>query len=136
MGRGKSKWAKAEAETTERARAWAKEKAREKTEIARISDEAREKVEPEAEVTERSRAKEKSIAPKRVAAEDGAETRVRVEAKDDIRDQDVGILTDLLNKVKAESKRLKRTMFGAEEKTKDKAKSSRAEVETEERAVK
>ena len=50
----------------------------------------------------------------------GAETRVRVEAKADIRIQDVGILKYLLNKVKSASNGFKRAMVGAEEETKDK----------------
>ena len=55
----------------------------------------------ELEYEDTARAKEKSITAKRVEAEAGAETRVRVEAKAEVRDQDVGVLTDLLNKVKA-----------------------------------
>ena len=70
----------------------------------------------EAEVT--ARVKEKEIAAKKVAAEAGTMTRVRVEARDEFRDRDVGILRDVLNKVKAESKGLKRAMVGAKEETK------------------
>ena len=44
--------------------------------------------------------KETSIAAKRVVAEAGAETRVRVEAKSEVRDWDGGVLTDVLNKFK------------------------------------
>ena len=51
--------AKSEAETTERARAWAEAKAREKVDISRISSEAREKVGSETEAT--TRVKEKAI---------------------------------------------------------------------------
>ena len=91
-------------------------------------------MEPEANVT--ARVKEKSIAAKRVTSETGAETRVRVEAKSEVRDQYLGILTDFLNKVKAVSKRLKREMVGAEEDTKDQMESSRKEVEEEDRATK
>ena len=67
------------------------------------------------------RAKEKIIGAKRVAAETGAETRVRVEAKAEIRKQYVGILTDALNKVKASFNRLKRAMVGSKEDTKERA---------------
>ena len=56
------------------------------------------------------RAKEKAIAVKRVEAEDGADTRVRVEAKAEVRDRDMGIFTDILNKVKATSNGLKRVV--------------------------
>ena len=83
-----------------------------------IASKAREKVDPEAEAN--VRAKEKAIDAKRVAAESDAETRVRVEAKAEVRDWDVGILTVVLNKVKAASNRLKREMVGAKEYTKDK----------------
>ena len=72
-----------EAETAERARAWAEAKAREKADIARISDKAREKVESEAEAT--ARVKDKAITSKRVE-EAGAVTRVRVEAEAEVRD--------------------------------------------------
>ena len=57
-----------------------------------------------------SREKDKAISAKRVAVESVTETRFRVEAKAEVRDWDVGILTGLLNKVKAESKGLKRVM--------------------------
>ena len=73
-------------------------------------------MEYEAEATARN--KDKSIAAKRVAVEAGAETRVRVEAKAEVRDRDLGILTVVLNKVKAKSNRLKRAMVGAKEDTK------------------
>ena len=76
-------------------------------------------MEPESKAT--SRAKEKSIAAKRVAAEAGDETRVRVEAKDEFRDQDMGILTDVLNKVTATLNGLKREMVGSKEETKEKS---------------
>ena len=56
-------------------------------------------MEPESEVTER--VKDKEISAKRVAAEAGAVTRVRVKAKAEVGYQDLGILTDVLNKVKA-----------------------------------
>ena len=91
-------------------------------------------MDPESEAT--ARAKEKAIAAKRVSAEPGAEARVRVEAKAEVRDQDVGILTDFLNKVKATPNGLKREMVGSEEETNEKVESSMAEVETEERAEK
>ena len=103
--------AKVEAETVERERAWDKDKARERTEIARIDDKAREKVDPEAKVA--ARAKEKSTVAKRAAAEAGAETRVRVDSKAEVRDQYVEIWTDVLKKVKDASKGLKREMVGA-----------------------
>ena len=115
-----------EAETAERERAWTEAKDKEKAEIARLDDEAREKADPEAEAT--ARAKEKAIFAKTVAAEAGAETRVRVEAKAEVRDQDVGILTDVLNKVKAAFNGLKRAMVGAKEETKEKSERSRASV--------
>ena len=59
-----------------------------------------------------------------------------MESKAEVRDQDVGILTEVLNKFKAEFNGLKRAMVGAEEETKEKAEMSRAEVEAEERAAK
>ena len=61
------------------------------------------------------------ISAKRVAAEGGAETRVRVEAKAEVRYLDVGILANVLNKIKAASNRLKRAMVGSKEETKDKS---------------
>ena len=69
-------------------------------------------MDPEVEVMVRE--KEKSISAKRVAEEAGAETRVRVEAKAEVVDRDVGILTDFLNKFKASSNGLKREMFVSE----------------------
>ena len=81
-------------------------------------------------------AKEKAIITKRVVVEAGAETRVRVEAKAEVRDQDVGILTDILNKFKAAFNCLKRAIVGSEEETKEKSERSRAEVEAEERVAK
>ena len=72
------------AETTERARAWAEDKARKKSEITRIDIKARKKVDHESKAT--ARATEKAISAKRVAAEAGAETSFRVEAKADVRD--------------------------------------------------
>ena len=84
-------------------------------------------MEPEAEAT--ARAKEKYITSNRVAAEAGAETRFRVEAKAEVRDQDVGILTVVLNKFKAASNGLKRAMVVDEEDTKEKVQSSRSEIE-------
>ena len=77
------------------------------------------KVEPETKTT--VRAKEKAIATKRVASEAGANTGVRVEVNAEVRDWDVGILTVVLNKVKAASNGLKRSMVGAKEETKEKA---------------
>ena len=65
-------------------------------------------MEPEAEVA--ARAKEKSIASKRMAEEAVSETKVRVEAKAEVRDWDVGILADILNNVKAPYNGLKREM--------------------------
>ena len=75
-------------------------------------------VDLEAEAT--AREKEKSIAAKRVAAEAGAETRVRVEAKAEVRDWYVGILVVVLNKFKAASNGLNRAMVGSKEDTKEK----------------
>ena len=118
----------------ERARAWDKAKAREKAEITKIAAEDREKMDPEAEAT--ARAKDKATAAKRVVVEASTENRVRVEAKAEFRYWDLGILTVVLNKVKAESNGLKRAMVGAKEDTKDKTERSRAEVEAEERAAK
>ena len=94
-----------EAETAARSRDCSKAKAREKAEIARISAEAREKMETEEEV--RVMVKEKEIPEKRMEVEDGYVTKVRVEAKAEVRDWNVGILTDVLNKVKAVSNGLK-----------------------------
>ena len=73
---------KAGDDTTERARAWANAKARDKAEISKIAAKAREKVEPEYEVT--ARAKKKYTSGKIVATEAGAETRVRVEDKAEV----------------------------------------------------
>ena len=87
-------------------------------------------MESEAEAT--ARVKEKYITSKRVA-EAGAVTRVRVEAKAEVRDKCVEILTDILNKVKAASNGLKRSMVVSKEDTKEKAKISRAEEEADER---
>ena len=67
-----------------------------------------------------------------MSAEAGTDTWVRVESKADSRDRYVGILADVLNKVKAESNELKREMVGS----KDKAEMSREEVYAEERAEK
>ena len=64
--------------------------------------------------------KEKYITAKRMAAEAGAETRVRVEAKAEFMDRHVGILTFVLNKVNASSNGFKRAMVGAKEYTKEK----------------
>ena len=63
-------------------------------------------------------------------------TKVRVEAKSEVRDWDVGILTEILHNVQAESSILKRAMVVSKEETKEKAKISRAEEEAEERASK
>ena len=68
-------------------------------------------MEPEAEAT--ARVKDKPIAANRLVVEAGAETRVRMEAKAEVRDQDLGILTVILNKFKAESNGLNRAMFGS-----------------------
>ena len=68
-----------------------------------------------------SREKDKAISAKRVVVEAGAETRVRVEAKAEVRDRYLGIFTVFLNKVKAESNGLKRAMVGSKEDTKEKA---------------
>ena len=70
-----------------------------------------------------------------MAAEADAETRVRVEVKVDVRDWDVEILTDVLNKVNAALNGLKRERVGSEEDTKEKAERSMADVEAEERAI-
>ena len=123
--------AKSEAENVERARAWSEAKAREKVHIARISAKAREKVRPEAKVM--VRAKEKVITANMVVVEAGSETRFRVEAKAEVRDRDVDILTDILKKDKAASNISNGAMVGAKEETKEKAERSRAEVEAEER---
>ena len=61
------------------------------------------------------RANEKAIVTKRVVAEAGAETRVRVEAKAEVRDQDVGILKVKFNKFKAVSNVSKRAIVEAKE---------------------
>ena len=91
-------------------------------------------MDPEAEVTER--ANYKAIAANRVEAEASAEIMVRVEAKAEVRDRDVGILTEILNKVEALSNGLKRVMVVAKEETKEKAERSREELEAEEGSVK
>ena len=62
-----------------------------------------------------------------MAAEAGAETRVKVEAKAEVRDWGVGILTDILYNVKAASNGLKRAMVVSKEDTNGKAERSRAE---------
>ena len=126
--------AEAEAETAERSKTWAKTKVREKVEIYRLAANAREKVDPEAEAA--AMEEEKAIAAYMLAKEAGAETRVRVEAKADVRYRGVGILTDFLNKVKDASNDLNRAMVGSEKETKEKFESSRAEVEAEERSAK
>ena len=113
MRKAREEMAKSEADTAEKARALAKAKAREKAEISRISAKSRYKVDPEAEVT--ARAKDKYISTERVAAEADAETRVRVEAKDEVRDQDVGVFTEVLNKFKNANNGLKREIFVSEE---------------------
>ena len=64
-----------------------------------------------------------------MAAEAGAETRFRVEAKAEVRDRYVGILTVILNKVKAESNGLLRAMVEDEEDTKEKVERTWVEVE-------
>ena len=61
----------------------AEAKEREKSDIARIAVEARDKVDPESEAA--VRAKEKAISAKMVAAEAGVETGVRVEDKAEVR---------------------------------------------------
>ena len=70
-------------------------------------------MDPEAEAV--VRAKEKSISVKRVAVEACAETIVRLAAKAEVRDWEVGVLIDVFNKFNAESNVLKRGMVGAEE---------------------
>ena len=87
-------------------------------------------MESEAEAT--ARVKEKAINSKRVA-EAGAVTKVRVEAKAEVRDWGVGILTDILYNVKAASNGLKRKMVVSKEETKEKAERSRAKEEAEDR---
>ena len=82
------------------------------------------------------RANEKAIVTKRVVAEAGAKARVRMEYNGKVRYQDVGILMDVLEKVKDAFNGLKREMVRAEEETKKKAESSRVEVEAEDRAAK
>ena len=82
------------------------------------------------------RVKDKSINAKRVVAESGDVIRVRVEAKSEVRDRDVRILADVLNKVKSASNGLNRAVVGSKEDTKDKAERSRAELEAEERSEK
>ena len=57
-----------------------------------------------------------------MAEEAGAETRVKVEAKAEVRDWDVGILTVVLKNVKDALNALKRTMVGSKEDTKEKQK--------------
>ena len=57
-----------------------------------------------------------------MAAEGGTETRVRVEAKAEVRYQDVWILMDVLNKVNDASKGLKREVVESKEDTKEKHK--------------
>ena len=102
-----------EAETADRARAWAEAKAREKSDINRIAVKGREKMDPEAEAM--ARAKDRYISAKGLAVESGTETRVRVEAKDEVRDQDVGVFTEVLNKFKNANNGLKREIFVSEE---------------------
>ena len=57
----------------------------------------------EAEARTRARLKEKAIAAKRVVEKSGGDTRIRFEAKFEVRDRNVGILLDVLNKVNAAS---------------------------------
>ena len=95
-----------------------------------IAAEDREKVESEAEAT--ARVKEKAITSKRMA-EAGDMNRFRVEAKAEVRDRDVEILTDILNKVKAASNGLKRAMVVSKEDTKYHSASWRYEEEADER---
>ena len=76
------------------------------------------------------RAEEKFIAAKRVLVDTGAETRGRLEAKAEVGDRDVGILTDVLNKVKSASNGLKSAVIGSEKEIKGKSERSRSEVET------
>ena len=59
----------------ERARAWIEAKSSDNSDTSRITAKDREKVEPEAEATER--VKKKAIVAKRVAVEAGAVTRVK-----------------------------------------------------------
>ena len=60
-----------------------------------------------------AREKDRSISAKRLVVEAGTEARVRVEAKDEAGDWDLGILKVALNKVNSESNGLKREMVGA-----------------------
>ena len=108
----------------DREREWADYKARDKSEIAMITDESREKVESEAEET--ARVKEKAINSKRVV-EAGAVTKVKVEAKAEVRNWDVGILAEILHNVKASSNRLERKMVVSKKDTKEKAERPREE---------
>ena len=62
--------------------------------------------------------KEKAINSKRVA-EGGSVTKVRVEAKSEVRYWDVGILTDILHNVKAPYNGLKRVIVVSKEETKE-----------------
>ena len=71
-----------------------------------------------------------------MVAEAGAKARVRMEYNGKVRYQNVGILMDVLEKVKDAFNGLKREMVRAEEETKKKAESSRVEVEAEDRAAK
>ena len=70
----------------------------------------------EAKATKRT--KEKDINSKRVA-EAGYLIKFRVEAKAEVRDWDVGILTVILKKVKDASNVMKRVMVGSKEDTKE-----------------
>ena len=70
--------------------------------------------------------KEKAINSRRVA-EAGAVTNVRVEAKVEVRDWNVGILTDILHNVKAPYNGLKRVIVVSKEETKEKSERSREE---------
>ena len=84
-------------------------------------------MEPEDEGT--ARLNVKSITAKRLAVEAGAVTRVRVEAKTEVRDSDVGIFLGVLNKVKAASNKLKRAMVASKEEIKENVERSEVEVE-------
>ena len=62
--------------------------------------------------------------------------KVKVEANAEVKDWDVGIMTDILNKAKDTTNILKRVMVGAKEDTKEKLERSRSELEAEERVMK
>ena len=63
-------------------------------------------------------------------------TKVKVEANAEVRDWDMGILTEILHNVKDPSNGLKRSVVVSKEDTNEKAERSRAEEESEERTSK